>query len=281
MINTTILKKEIVEIGRRIYARGYVAANDGNISARIDDQSIVISPTGVSKGFMTPEMMVITDMNGTPRNKTSKASSEIHMHLKIYEKRSDINAIVHAHPPYSTAFSVSGIPLTQATLPEVIITLGGIPLAEYGTPGTSELFDHLMNYVHDYDAFLLQNHGALAIGQDLTRAYFRMETLEHCAHITYIAHQLGRINTLSTSEVNKLLEQRKNLGLHTHFKGQTCSAANFDACSILADNQTVIMPKTDAPTSRTTASPSNHPEINKTHIDGIIHEILNRLGIHD
>jgi L-fuculose-phosphate aldolase len=234
------IKKELVEIGKRLYNRGFVAANDGNLSVRVDKERILITPTGVSKGFMEPEMMVLCDLQGRSLSHGPKASTEILLHLKVYEQREEIHGIVHAHPPYATAFGVAGIPLTQATLPEVIMTLGGIPLIEYGTPGTEAIVRPLEKHVKEYDAFLLQNHGALTAGKDLLAAYFRMETLEHCAQITFISKLLGKIQTLPGSEVDKLLQQRRKIGLSGDFSPAVCPESLSGACAILKPGETVI-----------------------------------------
>jgi L-fuculose-phosphate aldolase len=234
------LKKTVIDIGKRVYNRGYVAANDGNISVRLDSDRILITPTGVSKGFMEPDSLVICDMEGKPVNSTVLPSSEVKMHIAAYQARKDIFGIVHAHPPYATAFGITGIPLTQAMLPEVILTLGGIPLVEYGTPGTDALSKPLKNYLNDYDAFLMQNHGALTLGKDLISAYYRMETLEHFAHIAFVSHLLGKIHTLPGPEVDKLLEMRKESGGAGLFKPSACNTTNGNACSILDPGETVI-----------------------------------------
>jgi len=218
--NLYSLKREIVAIGRRVYERGYVASNDGNISARLDENRIVITPTGVSKGFMKAEEMVVLDMEGNVVSGTKKPSSEFMMHIKMYQERPDVNGVCHAHPPYATGFAVAGIPLDQCVLPEVIVALGGVPIAEYGLPGTEELYEPVMKYVKDYDAFLLANHGALTIGKDLLSAYHKMETLEHFAHILFVSQMLGRVNTLGPQEVEDLVSLREKFGISL---GATCA----------------------------------------------------------
>jgi L-fuculose-phosphate aldolase len=176
-------RADIVEVGRRLWERGYVASNDGNISVRLDEQRLITTPKSVSKGFMTPDMMVITDMDGTLVSGAPgrKPSSEIKMHLVAYRNRPDARAVVHAHPPTATGFAVAGIPLDRAVLAEVITTLGSIPIAEYATPSTQELPDAVRKYVKAHDGLLLANHGALAIAGDVMSAYYRMETIEHFA----------------------------------------------------------------------------------------------------
>lgn len=207
------LKETIIEIGRRLWVKGYVAANDGNITVRIGDNALLTTPTGVSKGFMTQDMILKVNMDGTLISKHSryKPSSEVKMHLEVYRKREDIKSVIHAHPPYCTSFAVAGVPLDKCVLPEAILTLGAVPIAPYGTPSTSELADSIKSLVVKSDALLLANHGALSIGMDLVTAYHRMETLEHAATIVYHAIQLGNVNIISNEEVRKLLKIRKTM----------------------------------------------------------------------
>lgn len=211
--NIQTLRKEIVEAGKRVYDRGYVASNDGNISARIDDERILITPTGVSKGFMKPEDLLIVDMSGKLLSGKKKQSSESNMHIQIYNDRPDVMSVCHSHPPYATGFAVAGIPLDRMLLPEVIITLGTIPMVEYGTTGTEELYGMISKYVKDYDAFLLANHGALTVGNSVTNAYHKMETLEHAAKIEFIAKQIGKVNTLSKKQTEQLIALREKFGI--------------------------------------------------------------------
>ena len=165
--NIFSLRREICAIGRRVYERGYVASNDGNISVRYDEDRVMITPSGVSKGFMKPEDMCIVDMDGNLVSGHTKPSSETSMHIRMFVERTDVRRVCHAHPPYATGFAVAGIPLDKCVLPEVIIALGRIPLAEYGLTGTDEIYESVLKYIKDHDAFLLANHGALTIGKDL------------------------------------------------------------------------------------------------------------------
>lgn len=213
--NLVSLKNNIIEASKRAYARGYVASNDGNISVRVDAKRILITPTGVSKGFMKASDLVLVDMSGKVIDGKKKPSSELFMHLQIYKERNDVNSVCHLHPPYATGFSVAGIPLDQNGLSEVIISLGNIPLLPYGTPGTEDFYKPLIPLLHQCDAFLLANHGALAVGTDVFNAYFKMETLEHYAHILFIAKQLGNVNTLNADQVQKLEALREKFGIRT------------------------------------------------------------------
>src|SRR5436190_3807451 len=207
------LRAEIVEVGRRMYARGYVASNDGNISARLDDQRLITTPTAVSKGYMTPDMMVVVDYEGNKLSGERKASSELKMHIEIYRNRPDVNAVVHAHPPLATGFAVAGIPLTRAVLAEVITTLGSIPIAEYATPSTAELPEAVRKYIKAHDGMLLANHGAVTCGNTVLSAHFKMETIEHFAQISLVARLLGREHLLSREEVERLQGLRGMYGI--------------------------------------------------------------------
>ncbi|WP_396625698.1 class II aldolase/adducin family protein [Luteitalea sp.] len=207
------LRALICEVGRRVYARGYVASNDGNISCRLDDRHLLATPKSVSKGFMTPDMMVVTDMQGNKVAGHRDASTELKMHLAVYEMRPDVTAVVHAHPPLSTGFAVAGIPLNKSSLAEIIFSLGSVPIAEYATPSTQELPDAVKKYITAHDGLLLANHGALTCGQDLLNAYYKMETMEHFAQITLVARQLGRENLISREEVDRLQGLRDFYGI--------------------------------------------------------------------
>jgi L-fuculose-phosphate aldolase len=209
------LRSDIVEIGRRLWVRGFVASNDGNISVRLGPDRLLMTPASVSKGFMTPEMMVVTDLDGQVVEAAPgrKPSSEALMHLVAYRQRPDVNAVVHAHPPLATGFAVAGIPLDRAVLAEVVTTLGSIPIAEYGTPSTRELADTVAPLLKAHDGVLLANHGAIALGKDLFSAYYKMETIEHFANISLVARQLGREHLLSREEVARLQGLRGTYGI--------------------------------------------------------------------
>ena len=163
------LRADIVEVGRRMYARGYTASNDGNISVRLDADRLLMTPKSVCKGFMTPDMMCITDLDGRKLQGERDPSSEMLMHLEVYRQRPDVQAVVHAHPPTATGFAVAGIPLDRAVLAEVLTTLGSIPIAEYATPSTSELPEAVRKYIKAHDGMLLANHGALTVGSRSVR----------------------------------------------------------------------------------------------------------------
>jgi L-fuculose-phosphate aldolase len=207
------VRADIVEAGRRLYARAYIASNDGNISARLDDRRLLTTPKSVSKGFMTPDMMVVVDYEGKKITGEREPSTELPMHLEIYRNRPDVAAVVHAHPPLATGFAVAGIPLTRAVLAEVITTLGSIPIAEYGTPSTRELPDAVRKYIKAHDGMLLANHGAVTCGPDVMSAYYKMETIEHFAKISLVARLLGREHLISREEVERLQGLRGMYGI--------------------------------------------------------------------
>ncbi len=206
-------KLDIVEAGRRLYEKGYIVSSDGNISARFDEGRLIVTPSGLCKGTLSVEDLCVCDMEGRKISGRLGPSSEIGMHLFLYRERPDIKAVVHAHPPTATGFSVAGMPLTDCVLPEVVITLGSIPTADYGTPGGPEISEPIRKYVKDYDAYLLESHGATTVGSDVMNAYFKMETLEHFARILFVARQLGGVNVLNQDQVHKLLQIRKRLGI--------------------------------------------------------------------
>jgi L-fuculose-phosphate aldolase len=207
------LRADIVEVGRRMYDRRYTAANDGNISVRLGPDRLLMTPKGVCKGFMSPDMMCITDLAGRKLQGERDPSSEMLMHLEVYRQRPDVQAVVHAHPPTATGFAVAGIPLDRAVLAEVLTTLGSIPIAEYATPSTQELPDAVGKYIKAHDGMLLANHGALTVGSDLFSAYYKMETIEHFATISLVARLLGRENLIAREEVMRLQELRGTYGI--------------------------------------------------------------------
>ena len=207
------LRADIVEIGGRMYARGYTASNDGNISVRVGDDRLLMTPKNVCKGFMTPDMMCVTDLAGKKIQGDRDPSSEMLMHLEVYKQRPDVRAVVHAHPPTATGFAVAGIPLDRAVLAEVLTTLGSVPLAEYATPSTAELPEAVRKYIKAHDGMLLANHGALTVGGDLYSAYYKMETVEHFARISLVARLLGRENLISREEVMRLQDLRGSYGI--------------------------------------------------------------------
>ena len=244
------LREQIVEVGRRLYARGYTASNDGNISVRLDGGRLLMTPKSVCKGFMSADMMVVTDLDGKKLAGDRDPSSEMQMHLEVYRQRTDANAVVHAHPPTATGFAVAGIPLDRAVLAEVVTTLGSVPIADYATPSTKELPEAVRKYVRAHDGMLLANHGALTLGADLYSAYYKMETIEHFAKISLVARLLGGERLLSRQEVERLQGLRGMYGISS--PAPICppdpggvNRRDEDALGDPASCQTLFAPQTD------------------------------------
>lgn len=212
-MNIYALKKEIIKIGKLMYEKNFIASNDGNISVKINSDLFIVTPTQISKAFLTGNMLPTINLKGEVVNGNTKPSSEIKMHLEVYKKRSDVNAVVHAHPVFATAFAANNIPLAVNILPEIIVTLGSVPVAPYATPSTDEVPQSISNYIVKTDALLLANHGVLTTGKDVWEAYFRLEQIEHYAKILFYARQIGSMNILSESDLNKLKEVKTKLGL--------------------------------------------------------------------
>lgn len=214
------LREDIVRVGELVFQKGWVAANDGNISIRLDENRVLCTPTATSKGMLHVDDLIICDMQGNKIEGRKERTSEIAMHLLIYNMRPDIRSVVHAHPPVSTGFATAGRALNQALLPEVIIGLGCVPLADYGLPGTEALTDGMLPYIPKYEAILMANHGAVCYGADVFSAYFKMETVEHYARIALVAELLGGPTVLPREEVRKLLDSRTRYGVKSKVSGE-------------------------------------------------------------
>jgi L-fuculose-phosphate aldolase len=209
-------RSEIVSFGKMLHEHGYVAAMDGNLSVRLDEKRILVTPTAMSKRSLRSSDLVIVDSDGRVLRGQRHVSSEIGMHLLIYRLRPDVNGIVHAHPPTATGFAAARIPLDQPLVCEVVVGLGSIPLAKYATPGTPELGASLEPLIPDYDAILMSNHGVVTYGDTLSHAYMKMETVEHFAKIALVTHILGRQQPLQGDELENLLViRRKYEGSHS------------------------------------------------------------------
>ncbi|HUB33730.1 MAG TPA: class II aldolase/adducin family protein [Bryobacteraceae bacterium] len=213
-------REDICQIGRLVFQKGWVAANDGNISIRLDPERVLATPTGVCKGMMHPDDLIITDIDGNKLSGRLERTSEFAMHATVYRLRPDIRAVVHAHPPVATGFATAGKPLNLALLPEVVIGLGCVPLADYGLPGTPALTEPMLPLIPKYDALLMANHGAVCYGEDVFKAYFRMETMEHFARIQLVAELLGGPKVLPRQEVDKLLDSRTRYGVKARSAGE-------------------------------------------------------------
>lgn len=207
-------REEIVRFGRMLHERGFVAANDGNLSVRLEDGTILTTPTGMSKGMLQPHDLCIVNTEGHRLSGERSPSTELLMHLMIYRLRADVHGIVHAHPPTATGYAAAGMPLNQALVSEIVLSLGSVPLAVYGTPGTSELCDTLEPLVPDHDAILMANHGVVTFCKDLLGAYMKMETVEHFARIALVTHLLGRQQLLSPDQVSRLEDLRRRYNGH-------------------------------------------------------------------
>jgi L-fuculose-phosphate aldolase len=231
-------RREIVRVGKLMYERSYVVSSDGNLSVRLDDGRVVATPTQTSKGRMTEDGLAVTDLEGRALN-DRRASSELAMHLLIYRERDDVRAVCHAHPPHGSAFAVAGLAIDKPILSEVILTLGCVPLAEYGTPSTDELTEAMLPLVKNHNALLMANHGAVAYGADVWQAFDRLETLEHTAKIAILARALGGARDLSPDSIEKLIEVRERAGYLDE-------RARCQACGYLHETQ-IVCPTGERP----------------------------------
>ena len=217
------VREQICDVCHKMWQLGWVAANDGNVSVKLDDGTFLATPTGISKSFITPEKLVHIDENGEVLDgpEGAKPSSEIKMHLRCYKEREDVGAVVHAHPPTATGYAVAHLDMDRYTMIETVIAIGSIPVTPYGTPSTYEVPDAIAPYLQEHDVLLLENHGAHAEGVDLITAYYRMETLELYAKISLTAHLLGGEKEISEKNINRLIGMRKGYGVtgrHPGFK---------------------------------------------------------------
>ena len=196
-----------------MYERGYVAANDGNVSVRLPSNRILTTPSGACKGTLSPQQLIVTDFTGKCVSGKGKPSSEIRMHIAAYQQRPDVNAVIHAHPPISTAFSIAGVSMAQCILPEVLLSLGCVPTTDYATPTTAEGPEVIRELILHHDALILDRHGTLTVGGNLNSAYMKLERVEHAAQTTLYARQLGQVNLLSKDQVKRLFAARQEMGL--------------------------------------------------------------------
>lgn len=207
-------KKAIIDIGKRMYVRNFVAANDGNISVKTGDNEVWATPTGVSKGYMKKKMLVKVDLDGNILEGTCKPSSELKMHLRAYQENKEIRAVCHAHPPVCTCYAIAGIPLTAPVLAEAVITLGDVPIAPYAKLGSREVPEAVAPFCHTHNGILLANHGAVTWAEEPYAAWYRLESMEYYANILLITeHILGRQNLLTDEQVGALLAMREKFGI--------------------------------------------------------------------
>ena len=220
------LREQICDVCHKMWQKGWVAANDGNVSVKLEDGTFLATPTGMSKSFITPEKLVHIDKEGNilEAEDGCRPSSEIKMHLRCYQEREDVGAVLHAHPPVATGFAVANKALDEYSMIETVIALGSVPVTPYGTPSTYEVPEAIAPYLGEHDAVLLQNHGALTVGADVITAYYRMETLELFAQISLNAHLLGGAKEISRENIDRLISMRKGYGVtgrHPGYKKYT------------------------------------------------------------
>jgi len=247
MANEWEIKQQICQMGRRMYEKGFVAANDGNISVRLGDGRYLCTPTGVSKGFLKPEDIAVVDDSGAQIGGAGERTSEILLHLEIFHELPEINAVCHAHPPHATAFAVAGMDLPSCVLPEVEIFIGQVPLARYDTPGSKDFAETLLPHLRNKaNTILLANHGAVACDKNLEQAYFHLETLDMYCRILLLAKEIGKVKQLPEPKVRELLDIKQGLGIADPRldDGQVCTLAGSD--EFLRGFSTVAIAQHDA-----------------------------------
>lgn len=212
MVNAHKIKQDICEIGRRLYNKGFAAANDGNITVRISDNEVLCTPTMHSKGFLKPDDISIVDMTGKQISGRKKRSSEALLHLEIYKNRPDIKSVVHCHPPHATAFAVAREPIPQCVLPEVEVFLGDVPITKYETPGGQAFADTIIPFVQKSNVIILANHGTVSFGEDVEKAYWWTEILDAYCRILMLSRQLGKVNYLDHQQSRELLDLKDKWG---------------------------------------------------------------------
>ncbi|MGD8586139.1 MAG: class II aldolase/adducin family protein [Chloroflexota bacterium] len=266
------LRQEIVRVGRLMYEKGFIAASDGNISARLDQRRLLITPSGLHKGMMEPDQLLVVDYDGrkigpsTAANRQLKPTSEAPMHLEAYRQRPDIQAVVHAHPPITVALSIAGVSLAECLLPEVIVFLGIIPTTAYATPSSEENVAAIRQLIRHHDALVLQRHGSLTVGDSPMQAFMRLETVEQNSRIAYMLKQLGASHPLPADEVRKLLRQRQEMGLSQPGEvAEFCEACGV--CHLGDEHPPTLRPGAIKGPRGTAGSPQNLPPISAPAVD--------------
>lgn len=211
-LNEHKLKEFMCEIGRRVYAKGFAAANDGNITVRLNEKELLCTPTMVSKGFLKPDDICKVDYEGKQLAGKRKRTSEVFLHLAVYKNRPDVNAVVHCHPPHATAFAVAHEPIPKCVLPEVEVFLGEVPIAVYETPGDTRFANTIVPYVKNCNTIILANHGTVTFGPDLEKAYWNSEIIDAYCKILILAKQIGSVNYFDEQKTRELLALKKKLG---------------------------------------------------------------------
>ncbi|MBK8904365.1 MAG: class II aldolase/adducin family protein [Anaerolineaceae bacterium] len=273
--NEQELRATFVKIGRLMYEKGFICANDGNISARLGPDQLLITPSGLHKGLLEPEHMLVVDMDGKVvrgtygRSATLKPTSELPMHLEAYRQRPDIQAVVHAHPPITVALSIAGIPMADCLLPEVIVMLGLIPTTEYATPSSEENVRAIRELIRHHDGLVLQRHGSLTVGDSPMQAFMRLETLEQNARIGFMLAQLGVRNPLPAPEVEKLLAIRQQMGLsHPGEREEFCQVCGTCHAANQAHRPTLR--------SMDTAVPAPTPAFSQTDLRELVAQVVQK-----
>lgn len=272
--NEQQLREEIVQVGRLMYEKGLIVASDGNVSARIGRDRLLITPSGLSKGMLQPGHLLIVNMDGqvvgprTAVNRTLKPTSELPMHLEAYRQRPDVQAVVHAHPPITVALSIAGVSLADCLLPEVIVFLGIIPTTEYAMPSSPENARAIRQLIRHHDGIVLQRHGSLTVGDTPMQAYMRLETMEQQARIRFMLAQLGAHNPLPPHEVNKLLQLRQQMGL-----GHAAERVEFcEVCGVCHEKDEHLPPRSAGLSGQTAVSPDL--DALKEMVSQVVHKTL-------
>jgi L-fuculose-phosphate aldolase len=264
-MNEYQLKQQMCEIGRRVYAKGFAAANDGNISYRLNDKEILCTPTMVSKGFLKCEDLCKVDYEGKQLSGTRKRSSEILLHLAVYKQRPDVRAVVHCHPPHATAFAVAGEPIPKCVLPEVEVFLGEVPTAVYETPGTQKFAETIVPHLKSSNTIILSNHGTVTFGPDLEKAYWNSEIIDAYCKILILAKQIGRVNYFTQGQTKELLDLKKKLG---YDDARFTRGENCDLCG----NNTFGRGYTDETEAKACQCETVHPVAAQAGVNGRVHQ---------
>ena len=261
-------KKMMVDIGKRIFLKGFVAANDGNISIKVGPNTIWVTPTGVSKGYMDADMLVKMDLQGRVLSGVRRPSSEVMMHLRVYNENPEVTAVVHAHPPVATSFSIAGIALDRAILTEAVVSLGSVPIAPYATPGTDEVPNSIAPFCRTHNAVLLANHGAVTWGKDILEAYYRLESLEYYATIMmYTSNIIGRTNELTCNQVTELVQIREKLGIRSGGVPR-CTLLEGESSGGTSPCRTEVAKAPEVATA---------PSLDEANMEAIIREVVTRV----
>ena len=276
MLNTHKIKQEICDIGRRIYNKGFAAANDGNISYRVDENRVICTPTLISKGFMKPEDLCTVDMEGNQTDGRRKRTSEVMLHLAIMKERPEVKSVVHCHPPYATAFGIAREPVPQCVIPEVEIFIGDVPIAKYAIPGSQEFADTILPFVRKSNVIILANHGTVSFGETVERAYWWTEILDAYCRILMLAKDLGSVNYFNEPEAKALLELKGKLGI----SDPRSEMQNCDICAndVFRESwrETGVAPKAFQPPSY--KSPANAADNNEALIQTITDRVMAALN---